>query len=305
MLLTALVAVVASAATPVQQLNRQPQAPLRVCGLQIHTVPGDTAANLNRAQKLIRANPGYDLYVLPELSSHGYGDAVLAALDHHAQDADTGEIASFFADCAREANAHICYGFLRRREDDFGTAGGYFICQAVATPKGTLALTYDKIHLCDMGACSEVGYGLTRGSGLGVFEIHGIRVGVSICYDLRFPELYRALAWEQRCDLLLHPCAFVRDATFPTYHQFCIVRAQENGVYLLSVNHAGADFGDSIAVPPWTGPVPGLDGELAPVTLGIEEGVLPLVVEPAHLSAVRAAYPYRRDAGLGNLHGQN
>lgn len=65
---------------------------------------------------------------------------------------------------------------------------------------------------------------------------------------------------------------------------------------MLSVNYAGRDFGASIAVPPWLGPVPGVDGgELVASTLGIEEGVLPLTVEPAHLAAVRAAYPYRRN----------
>ena len=145
-----------------------------------------------------------------------------------------------------------------------------------------------------MGACSEVGYGFERGSELGVFECKQIRVGLTVCYDLRFPELYRAIAWDAGCDLILHPSAFVRDATFSCYHQFVTTRAVENGVYVLSVNYAGALFGDSIAAPPWVGPVPD-SAELAATTLGLEEGVLPLTVEPAHLAAVRSAYPYRRD----------
>ena len=123
------------------------------------------------------------------------------------------------------------------------------------------------------------------------------------CYDLRFPELFRAYAWGRGCDLILHPSAFVRDATFPTYHAFVTTRAQENGVYVLSVSFAGSNFGSSIAAPPWLGPVPGLagepDDELAPKVLGTEEGVLPLVVEPRTLSAVRAAYPYRDDRHPG------
>ena len=64
----------------------------------------------------------------------------------------------------------------------------------------------------------------------------------------------------------LHPAAFVRDATFHCYHQFAMTRAVENGVYLLSVNYAGASFGDSIAVGPWIGPVPELAEELSPRT---------------------------------------
>ena len=66
-------------------------------------------------------------------------------------------------------------------------------------------------------------------------------------------------------------------------------------MYVLSVNYAGSSFGESIAAPPWVGPVPGLATDLAPSSLGIEEGVLPLVVQSAHLAAVRRAYPYRRD----------
>ena len=115
------------------------------------------------------------------------------------------------------------------------------------------------------------------------------------------PEtVWRRLAWDEGCDLILHPSAFVRDATFPCYHQFVTTRAVENGVYVLSVNHAGAHFGDSLAVPPWVGPVPGPRGEvweLQPATLGIEEGVVPLTADRGQLEAVRRAYPYR-----SNLH---
>ena len=126
------------------------------------------------------------------------------------------------------------------------------------------------------------------------------------CYDLRFPELFRSYAWDRGCDLILHPSAFVRDATFPTYHAFVTTRAQENGVYLLSVSYAGTKFGSSIAAPPWLGPVPGLADEadeLAPSILGTEEAILPLVVEPRTLSAVRTAYPYRNDRHPTLSHG--
>ena len=262
--------------------------PLRVLGLQVQCTPGAVEANCAAAADLIRDNPGHRLYVLPELSATGYFDSVLGALDEYAQPAD-GSIATFFGDVAREARAFVCYGFLRR------VGERTTICQAVAGPDGSQVLAYDKMHLCDMGACSEVGYGCSRGDALGTFEVDGVRVGLSICYDIRFPELFRRLAWDEGCDLVLHPSAFIRDATFPCYHQMCTVRAVENGIYFLSVNHGGEDFGDSIAVPPWIGPVPGLGAELAPTSLGTETGVLPLTVDPAALEAVRASYPYRRD----------
>ena len=189
--------------------------PLRVLGLQVELLAGLTA-NLARAEAMIRSHPGYRLYVLPELNCHGYSDAVLSQLDptrpnqHPAQDAKTGSITAFFARLAREVDAHICYGFLR----DAG-GGRTCICQAVVDPRGELLVVYDKMHLCDMGDCSEVGYGCSPGGELGIFDCDGVWVGLTICYDIRFPELYRALAWDAGCDLVLHPAAFIRDATFP------------------------------------------------------------------------------------------
>lgn len=271
--------------------------PLRILGLQLDFKPGDTHANCRRAEALIKRHPGHRLYVLPELHCNGYCGTVLEAVAVQAQHAETGTIATFFSRLAREVDAYICYGFLRRRHDS--GAGGdpvYTICQAVVRPDGVLALVYDKMHLCDMGACSEVSYGCTRGTQLGVFECDGVTVGVTVCYDIRFPELFRELAWGAGCDVILHPSAFVRDATFHCYHAFCTTRAVENAVYFLSVNIGGPMFGDSIAVPPWIGPVPGIEGSLAASSLGTEQkGVLALTVDPAVLRAVRAAYPYRRD----------
>lgn len=272
-------------------------AALRVLALQIDSSPRSVSDNLARAADLIRANPGHDLYVLPELSSCGYSDEVLSSLDEVAEDGRSGVSRQFFRSLAVETGSYIAYGIARRRAADEPECarGRFAICHAVVDPVGELLLLYDKMHVCNMGKCSEAAYGFSPGSRPGVFSCKGVSVGLSICYDIRFSELYRTLAWDRGCDLLLHPSAFVRDATFPMYHPFAQTRAVENGAYFLSVNWAGADYGSSIGVPPWVGPVPGVGEELAPASLGIEEGVLPLAVEPAHLAAVRAAYPYRRD----------
>lgn len=282
---------------------------LKVLGLQLLSA-ADRAANLQRAADMIRSHPGYDLYVLPELSSTGYNQACFDRLDELAEDALDGPSTRFFTEIARDANAHIAFGYPRRRSDaelaaDKDKRGRYAITHSVMGSDGKLVCTYDKLHLCNMGDCSEVVQGFASPSGdgsgdpLATFECAGVRVGITICYDLRFPELFREYVWGRGCDLIIHPSAFVRDATFPTYHAFVTTRAQENGAYVLSVSYAGSNFGSSIAAPPWLGPVPGLAGEqdieLAPSVLGTEEGVLPLVVEPRTLSAVRAAYPYRAD----------
>ena len=64
------------------------------------------------------------------------------------------------------------------------------------------------------------------------------------------------MAFEQNCDLILHPSAFVKDATYFGYHPIVVSRAIENSVHVLSVNYAGETFGGSIFAGPWWGPVP-------------------------------------------------
>ena len=230
---------------------------LKVCAVQLRATPGDVSGNVRRAAELIRASPGYHLYVLPELSSCGYGDGVLSNLPTFSQSHSRGNVFLVFQALAREVDAHICFGFVNRTTRplsavpavgsrvlaanhpghvtrvnafaaaadvlfDAGTERTYLlsdlrtpvftIAQAVVGPTGRVELVYDKMHLCDMGKCSEVAHGLTRGEQPGVFTCRGWRVGVCICYDLRFPELWRRLAWEEDCDLIVHPSAFVRDS---------------------------------------------------------------------------------------------
>ena len=292
---------------------------ISVAGVQVRTVAGERDANLARAAALVRAHPGHDLYVLPELSAPGYGDEAFAARAALAERADaSGPSFRFCGALAAEADACVAYGFLRARDD-----GGVAIAHAVVAPppaagagEARLVATYDKMHLCDMGACSETAKGVARPETPEpcVFECAGVRVGLCICYDLRFPELWRRMCWAadgrerggdggdgHAADLVVHPSAFVRDATFPTWHAFVTTRAVENQVYVLSVSHAGPDFGGSVACPPWVGPVARAAGEpdleLAPtVPLGDGEGVVALRVERAVLAAVREQFPYRRDA---------
>jgi len=231
---------------------------LKVCAVQLRATPGDVSGNVRRAAELIRASPGYHLYVLPELSSCGYGDGVLSNLPTFSQSHSRGNVFLVFQALAREVDAHICFGFVNRttrplsavpavgscivvqngapgvvtRANAVAAAADvrfehgrertclltelrepvFTIAQAVVAPTGRVELVYDKMHLCDMGKCSEVAHGLARGERPGVFTCRGWRVGVCICYDLRFPELWRRLAWEEDCDLIVHPSAFVRDS---------------------------------------------------------------------------------------------
>ena len=218
---------------------------ISVVGIQIKLLEGDRDYNLNRAADLIEKNAGHDLYVLPELSCSGYGKKTFDQLDLLGEE-KYGPSFSFFSEVAKKFNTHICYSFPRKIKTDVFT-----ICSAVVNNEGKLIATYDKLHICQFGECFEKDY-FTPGNHLSpVFEINSIKIGLAICYDIRFGELFRKLALEREVTLILHPGGWPRDEAFATWHSFVITRAMENTIYLLSVNCAGENNGASIFCPPF------------------------------------------------------
>lgn len=96
---------------------------------------------------------------------------------------------------AREVDAHLCYGIVRRvAAAGAADSSPYRICQVVVQPDGEVLCSYDKLHLCHFGDCSERSY-FSRGDSLCTFEVRGVTIGLLICYDIRFPELCRQLSW--------------------------------------------------------------------------------------------------------------
>jgi predicted amidohydrolase len=103
------------------------------------TSAADRDANLAAACTMLRANPGYDVYVFPEMSAVGYSDDVLRHAGELAEDADTGPSARAFAPIAKEMGAFIVYGFPRR--DDVSSDSRPTISQSVMGPDGVRVAT--------------------------------------------------------------------------------------------------------------------------------------------------------------------
>jgi len=129
-----------------------------------------------------------------------------------------------------------------------------------------------------------------RGQSVCVFSVAGFRFSPIICYDIRFPELSRSLALNEEVDCILHCGAYYRDESFASWHSFAITRAMENQLYLLSLNRAGEQYGDSIFCLPW------MDEQQAAVRFAIhDEDFRYLKIERSKIEAAREQYTFLED----------
>lgn len=132
---------------------------------------------------------------------------------------------------------------------------------AVVSPEGKLVSVYRKIHLFDVdipgGATLKESEATSAGTTLSVVETSVGNVGLSICYDLRFPELYRKLTLDLGADILVVPAAFTAHTGAAHWHTLLRARAIENQSWVLAAGQTGrhnakrASFGHSLIIDPW------------------------------------------------------
>ena len=257
---------------------------ITVAGCQISQNISNREANIRTAMDMIRATPGHNIYVLPELCSSGYDEIVFNRLEDLAEDWG-GQSFMAFSRLSKELGCHICYSFPRRR-----SSNEFTIAAAVVGPTGGIEAKYDKWHVCSTGDCREKRFFKNGKRPLEVFEVSGVRVGICICYDIRFPEVCRYLAVGKEISLLLHPGGWPRDKGFFTWHTFVTTRAVENTIYIMSTNWAGLNNGGTAFCPPF------VDGDEACLNkLKTKPDVLIGTVDMAHLENVKKKYPYLKD----------
>ncbi|MGI9404759.1 MAG: carbon-nitrogen hydrolase family protein, partial [Hyphomicrobiaceae bacterium] len=163
---------------------------------------------------------------------------------------------------------------------------------------------FDKLHRAQFGFSEEKEF-FSPGEHIFTFECLGVRVAPIICYDIRFPELLRTLVLDHGVELILHCGAYGRDESFDSWHAFVTTRAMENQVYVLSLNRAGAQFGDSVFCGPW------VDADHPPVRFpATDEAFVRLTVSLDHLADIRARYTFLKDRisaydALPHQHGQH
>jgi predicted amidohydrolase len=214
----------------------------------------DRAANLVAAQQLLEraAAAGADLAVLPE-----YVDYLGPTAGEPKPEPIDGEFATFFAGLAQRLGLWVLAGsFHEAGPDDAHT----YNTSLVFDPSGSLAATYRKIHLFDIDIPGRVSYQESRtvapGADVVTVDICGITVGLTICYDLRFPELYRRLA-VAGAQVLVVPAAFTTHTGRDHWEVLLRARAIESQCYVVAAGQSGdhepgrSCFGRSMVIDPW------------------------------------------------------
>ncbi|HZP12851.1 MAG TPA: carbon-nitrogen hydrolase family protein [Nevskiaceae bacterium] len=253
---------------------------------------GDSVqANLDAAGKLleeaVRQNAA--LAVLPE------NFAFMGAHDRdklaHAEDDGRGPIQDFLHDIARKLKLWIVAGTIPIKVA--GDAGKVYAASLVIDAHGERRARYDKIHLFDVDV-PGAGEKYRESSTIAHGELKSVvvdspagRLGLTVCYDLRFPELYRRLAAEQ-AQVICVPSAFTQKTGEAHWEVLLRARAIENQCYVIAAGQAGQHpggrrtFGHSMIIGPW--------GEVL-ADRAEAPGIVVARIAPARLEELRQTFP--------------
>jgi predicted amidohydrolase len=192
-----------------------------------------------------------------------------------------------FRELARSLAIHLHVGSLAIRVSAEKAANRSFLID----PNGEIAARYDKIHMFDVDLAGGESYRESRNYRPGDFgvvaDLPWGRIGMTICYDLRFPALYRGLA-EAGASFLAIPAAFTRQTGEAHWHVLQRARAIENGCFVFAAAQGGRHengrdtFGHSLIIDPW--------GRIL-AEGGTEPGVVMAMIDPAAISAARGRIP--------------
>jgi predicted amidohydrolase len=258
---------------------------LHVAAIQMNS-RDDKKANIQTALELIdrAAAGGARLVALPEIWTYL---GAPAGNREHAEEIP-GPVSDLLADRARRHGIYLHGGSYHQTEKGnprvLNTA-------LVFNPDGDIIARYSKIHMFDVVldgvATYEESATVAPGNEIVTFDLDGFRVGLAICYDLRFPELFRILAL-RGADLIVLPAAFTMTTGKDHWEILIRARAIENGVYMMAPGQVGQDgygkwcYGRSMIVDPW-----GTVVSMAPDA----ETVIQATVDRTQLDRIRRQVP--------------
>ncbi|MEA2878966.1 MAG: deaminated glutathione amidase [Hyphomicrobiales bacterium] len=245
------------------------------------------AVNMDAAAKLIgeAKTGGADYVQTPEMTNilESSRERLFAAIVPEEQDASLAT----FRELARALQLTIHVGSLAIKASADKAVNRSFLIDR----RGEIVARYDKIHMFDVDLKGGESYRESRSYRPGdlavLTDLPWGRLGLTICYDLRFPALYRALA-EAGATFLAIPSAFTRQTGEAHWHVLMRARAIENGSFVFAAAQGGehesgrSTFGHSLVVDPW--------GKII-AEGGTEPGVVFADIDPAEVSAARGRVP--------------
>ena len=254
-------------------------------GIVQNCVTGDKDRNLNRAREQIReaAGLGAKVIVLPEMFNCPYDNEVFP---HFAEEYPKGKTINMLSEAAAENNIYLFGGSIPEKEHDCI----YNTC-FIFGPEGNLVGRHRKVHLFDVDIKGKLTFKesdtLSAGNQITLIQTPMGKIGVCICYDIRFPEMGRLLALEGVV-LMVVPAAF-NMISGPAHWELSIrMRAVDNQFYVAGAAPARDEkasyvaYGHSIAADPWGQVIGAMDEK---------EGIMIVEIDPAKLVQVRNELP--------------
>jgi predicted amidohydrolase len=245
------------------------------------------AANVDAAARFIEEAKaaGADYAQTPEMTNilAGKREQLFATVVEEEKDPSLAA----FRELARRLKLTLHVGSLAiRLTHDRAANRGFLI-----DPQGGIAARYDKIHMFDVDLANGESYRESNnykpGESAVLADLPWGRLGLTICYDLRFPALYRALA-EAGASFLAIPSSFTKQTGEAHWHVLMRARAIENGCFVLAAAQGGKHengretYGHSLVIDPW--------GRVL-AEGGTEPGVIMAEIDPAQVAVARGRIP--------------
>jgi predicted amidohydrolase len=243
--------------------------------------------NLAEATRLIRAAAagGADYVLTPEMTNVLDRDRERLLTAIAPEESDPSLAA--FRQLAIDLGIWLHVGSLAIKLAGDGVANRSFLI----SPSGDISARYDKIHMFDVDLAGGESYRESRlyraGGDAVLADLPWCRLGLSVCYDVRFPHLYRALA-HAGADILAVPAAFTRTTGEAHWHVLLRARAIENGAFVIAAAQGGHHedgrdtYGHSLIVDPW--------GRIL-AEAGADPGFIIAEIDPEAVVTVRGRIP--------------
>lgn len=266
---------------------------LKILVVQNNAIIGNKKATLNNIEKLLEPYEGqkFDIIVLPEVFAIGW---YCRNFSKEAETIDKNETLDFLKKLAIEFQSTVIGGtFIQKTQDNLLKN----TCPII-DKNGKLIDTYDKMHLFSHKGSEENKY-ITTGDELKLINIGDTKIGLSVCYDIRFPELYRTYS-KNGAEIFINTAAWsiTKPEHWDIMHK---ARAIENQCFMIVANQTGKissgeyNLGHSMVISPWGVPVEELQQE---------EGCICCIIDTNEVKKLREDFPLisdRRDKNFSSF----